>query len=86
MLTKAHQALVDGAQVVDLAQVLLDRSPDQRELGADEWRPEPAVSSSGLFLDAVRDSLVAPFTVARHGPRRRRRRGGGAPTRPPGAS
>jgi diacylglycerol O-acyltransferase len=63
VLTKAHQALVDGAQVVDLAQVLLDRSPDQRVLGADEWRPDPSVSSSWLFLDAVRDSLVAPLTV-----------------------
>ncbi len=63
VLTKAHQALVDGALVVDLAQVLLDRSPDRRELGADEWRPEPRVSSSGLLLDAVRDSLVTPSTV-----------------------
>src|SRR4051812_21439696 len=63
VLTKAHQALVDGAQIVDLAQVLLDRSPEQRVLGADEWRPEPPVSSSGLFLDAVRDSVVSPLTV-----------------------
>ena len=30
VLTKAHQALVDGAQVVDLAQVLLDRTPERR--------------------------------------------------------
>jgi diacylglycerol O-acyltransferase len=63
VLTKAHQALVDGAQVVDLAQVLLDRSPDPRVLGPDEWRPERPVSSSGLFLDAVRDSLASPSTV-----------------------
>ena len=39
VLTKAHQALVDGAQIVDLAQVLLDRSPEPRELGADDWHP-----------------------------------------------
>ena len=63
VLTKAHQALVDGAQVVDLAQVLLDRSPDQRVLGADEWRPEPPVTSSGLVFDAMRDSLASPMTV-----------------------
>ena len=63
VLTKAHQALVDGAQVVDLAQVLLDRSPDQRELGADEWRPEPPTGSSGLLVDALRDSLASPLTV-----------------------
>ena len=63
VLTKAHQALVDGAQVVDLAQVLLDRSPDPRVLGADEWHPEPATSSSGMFVDAVRDSLSSPSIV-----------------------
>jgi len=63
VLSKAHQALVDGAQVVDLAQVLLDRSPDERELGGDEWRPEPPVGSSGLVLEAVRDSLSSPVTV-----------------------
>jgi diacylglycerol O-acyltransferase len=63
VLSKAHQALVDGAQVVDLAQVLLDRSPDQRELGGDEWRPEPPVGPSGLVLEAVRDSLSSPVTV-----------------------
>jgi diacylglycerol O-acyltransferase len=63
VLSKAHQALVDGAQVVDLAQVLLDRSPEQRDLGADEWRPERPVSSSGLVADAVRDSVVSPLTA-----------------------
>jgi diacylglycerol O-acyltransferase / wax synthase len=63
VLTKAHQALVDGSQVVDLAQVLLDRSPDHRDLGADDWRPEPPTSASGLLLDAVRDSLASPLTV-----------------------
>jgi diacylglycerol O-acyltransferase / wax synthase len=63
VLTKAHQALVDGAQVVDLAQVLLDRTPEQRELGADEWHPERPVSSAGLLYDAVRDSLTAPLTA-----------------------
>jgi diacylglycerol O-acyltransferase len=63
VLTKSHQALVDGAQVVDLAQVLLDKSPDQRELGADEWQPEPPETASGLVFDAMRDSLSAPITV-----------------------
>src|SRR3954463_2019281 len=63
VLSKAHQALVDGAQIVDLAQVLLDRSPEYRDLGGDEWRPEPPVGSSGLLLDAVRDSLASPATL-----------------------
>jgi len=63
VLTKAHQALVDGAQVVDLAQVLLDGTPEQRQLGADHWRPERPVTPSGLFLEAVRDSVLSPRTV-----------------------
>ncbi len=63
VLTKAHQALVDGVQVVDLAQVLLDRTPDRRELGFDEWRPEPRTSPTGLLVEAVRDSVASPLTV-----------------------
>ena len=63
VLTKAHQALVDGVQVVDLAQVLLDRTPDRRELGFDEWRPEPQTSPTGLLVEAVRDSVASPLTA-----------------------
>ena len=63
VLTKSHQALVDGAQVVDLAQVLLDRGPEQRALGADEWRPERPVKPTGLLLDAVRESVASPLTT-----------------------
>jgi diacylglycerol O-acyltransferase len=63
MLSKAHQALVDGAQVVDLAQVLLDRTPERRELGGDEWHPGRPVGGSGLVLDALRDSVSTPSTA-----------------------
>ena len=86
VLSKAHQALVDGAQIVDLAQVLLDRTPERRELGADEWHPGRPVSSTGLLVEAR--------------PRHRRRRrpppstrcaapptpGCAVPTRPPAGS
>jgi len=54
---------VDGAQVVDLAQVLLDRTPEPRELGADDWRPSPSVSSTGLLVEAMRDTVVSPKTA-----------------------
>ena len=63
VLSKAHQALVDGAQSVDLAQVLLDRSPDRRLLGSDEWRPGRPVSTTGLVVDAMRDTVGTPFTA-----------------------
>src|SRR3954447_14296934 len=62
VLSKAHQALVDGTEHVDLAQVLLDREPDRRRLGADEWSPRP-VSSTGMVLEAVRDTVTAPLTM-----------------------
>jgi diacylglycerol O-acyltransferase len=63
VLSKAHQAMVDGAQIVDLAQVLLDRTPERRQLGSDEWRPGRPVSSSGLVVDAVRDTVGTPYTA-----------------------
>ena len=63
MLSKAHQALVDGAQVVDLAQVLLDRTAEHRELGSDEWHPGRPVTSAGLLADAVRDTVTSPLSV-----------------------
>ncbi len=63
VLSKAHQALVDGAQSVDLAQVLLDRSPDRRLLGSDEWRPGRPVTSTALVVDAVRDTVGTPYTA-----------------------
>lgn len=63
VLTKAHQALVDGVQTVDLAQVLLDRSPEPRDLGADEWRPSSPAGSAELLVDAVRDTLASPLAA-----------------------
>ena len=63
VLTKAHQALVDGAQVVDLAQVLLDRTPERRELGSDAWRPSPPPGSAELLVDALRDTVASPTTA-----------------------
>ena len=63
MLSKAHQALVDGAEVVDLAQVLLDRTPQRRELGGDEWHPGRPVTGSTMMLEALRDTVGTPYTA-----------------------
>lgn len=58
ILSKAHQALVDGVHTVDLGQLLLDLSADPR-LPEDEeqWRPRRPPTPVGLVVDAVRDSL-----------------------------
>ena len=63
VLSKSHQALVDGVDTVDIGQVLLDVNDEQRTLGNDEWRPERPVSPSGLVAEAVRESLAHPGTV-----------------------
>ncbi|GAB7005096.1 wax ester/triacylglycerol synthase family O-acyltransferase [Nocardioides sp. AN3] len=63
ILSKAHQALVDGVHTVDLGQLLLDVSPELRVLdpeALDEWRPSRGATPAGLLVDAVRDALAEP--------------------------
>ncbi len=63
LLSKSHQALVDGVHTVDLGQVLLDVGAEPKELGGDEWRARPPITSLGLLTGAVRDSVTGPSTV-----------------------
>lgn len=63
VLSKSHQILVDGVQTVDLGQVLLDTTPEPKDLGSDDWRPEPPPSPLGLALGAVADSVRRPRTL-----------------------
>lgn len=64
LLSKAHQVLVDGIHTVDLGQVLHDTSPEPKTLGGDEWRPAGSPSPFSLMAGAVKDSVLAPTTVA----------------------
>lgn len=63
ILSKSHQVLVDGIETVDLGQVLLDKTPEPKELGADGWRARSRPSPLGLMAEALRDSVTAPETV-----------------------
>jgi diacylglycerol O-acyltransferase / wax synthase len=63
VLSKSHEVLVDGVHTVDLAQVLLDRTPEPRPMHHDDWRPLSAPSPSGLVAGAVQDSVTDPATV-----------------------
>lgn len=66
ILSKAHQAMVDGVHTVDLGQLLLDVSPETGLLDPeeyDDWRPGRPVTPAGLLVDAVRDALTDPDTV-----------------------
>jgi diacylglycerol O-acyltransferase len=63
VLTKVHQALVDGVDTVDLGQLLLDVNPDAKPLGEDVWNPRHA-SGTSLVIGAVKDSLTDVDTLS----------------------
>jgi diacylglycerol O-acyltransferase / wax synthase len=63
LLSKAHQALVDGVHTVDLGQVLLDSTAEPKELGGDGWQPRRAFSPVELVADAVRASVSGTAAV-----------------------
>ncbi|TYL45169.1 wax ester/triacylglycerol synthase family O-acyltransferase [Nocardioides sp. BGMRC 2183] len=63
VLSKTHQALVDGVHTVDLGQLLLDPSPSERGLDPDTWSPRRAPAPTHLLAGAVRDTLTEPSTL-----------------------
>jgi diacylglycerol O-acyltransferase len=63
VLSKSHEVLVDGVHTVDLAQVLLDRSPDPRPFHHDDWRPLSAPTQGGLVAAAVQEAVTNPASV-----------------------
>ncbi len=68
LITKTHQALVDGVTAVDLAQVILDRSPVPAETnGAPPWRPIPEPTWAELVAGAVADSVRSPRRLVNTG-------------------
>lgn len=63
VVTKVHQAMVDGVQAVDLGQVILDESPRVPEPPADTWHPTPEPSQVELLAGAVVESVRRPGQV-----------------------
>jgi diacylglycerol O-acyltransferase / wax synthase len=64
IITKTHQALVDGVNAVDLAQVVLDDTPNASSLPADTWRPSREPSHVELVTGALMDAVRRPTEVA----------------------
>jgi len=68
VLSKTHQALVDGTHTVDLGQALYDAKPSVPEADGDGWNPRTS-SGPALVFGAVRDVLTDATTLsatARH--------------------
>lgn len=63
IITKTHHAMVDGATAVDIGQVILDGTPEEREVPEDDWRPEREPSSTELVVGAVNEIARSPKAV-----------------------
>jgi diacylglycerol O-acyltransferase len=60
ILSKSHQILVDGIATIDLGQVILDVDPEPSATPHVDWRPQGAPGSTGLLVEALRDSVRDP--------------------------
>ena len=63
VVTKTHPALVDGLGAVDIAQVLLDVSPDAPAPRPAEWRARRGPSGAELVWSALEDYRRRPSSV-----------------------
>ncbi|MGY1832342.1 wax ester/triacylglycerol synthase family O-acyltransferase [Geodermatophilus sp. SYSU D01180] len=63
VVTKTHPALVDGLGAVDIAQVLLDPSPDAPVPAADDWAPRRVPGRVELVRDALGEYVQRPTAV-----------------------
>ena len=76
VLTKTHQAMVDGISAIDIGQVILDVSAEPRRVAEELWMPRPEPSAVQLVVDAVARGRRPARRGRRQRPRRRRGRGG----------
>jgi WS/DGAT/MGAT family acyltransferase len=65
MITKTHQAVVDGVSTVDIGQVLLDPTPEPREAPDELWMPRAEPSDARLLVDALAEAVARPGEVVR---------------------
>ncbi|HEY3632077.1 MAG TPA: wax ester/triacylglycerol synthase family O-acyltransferase [Jatrophihabitantaceae bacterium] len=63
IITKTHHAMVDGISAIDIGQVILDTSPDPREVPDDLWMPAPEPSSTSLVTGAVTELVQRPSAL-----------------------
>ncbi len=63
IVTKSHQALVDGVNAVDISQVILDDTPQLPEMPTDTWKPSKEPSDLELVAGALADVVRSPSEV-----------------------
>jgi diacylglycerol O-acyltransferase len=63
VLSKTHQALVDGTTTLDLGQLILDDNADAPYLPPDVWSPVTMPTATALAVDAVVDSVLHPGKI-----------------------
>jgi diacylglycerol O-acyltransferase / wax synthase len=63
ILTKSHHAMVDGMAAVDIGQVILDVTPEPRQMGTDVWRPAREPTSLELLVGGFADTVRSPAGV-----------------------
>jgi len=65
LLFKSHQALVDGSETVDLAQVLLEETAHERDIPYEEWNPRSEPNAAELLVDTIGRNVRHPGEALR---------------------
>ncbi|MDN5860648.1 MAG: wax ester/triacylglycerol synthase family O-acyltransferase [Pseudonocardia sp.] len=63
VLTKTHQAMVDGMGAIDIGQVILDVSAQRRPATEELWMPRDEPTDSQLVLGALAESMARPGVI-----------------------
>ena len=64
IVTKSHQALVDGINAVDIAHLIVDGKTDSEESITDTWLPAREPSDVELIASALVDAVRRPSQIA----------------------
>lgn len=65
LIFKAHQALVDGSETIDLAQVLLEETEYDRDIPYEDWNPRREPGGAGLLLESLVKNIRKPADALR---------------------